>query len=70
VHAGFEEEGPVRDPARINRILVKLKEVWIVRPDLRLGQLVMNFDFDDLYQVEDDVMEMHLDSLIKTGKWD
>jgi hypothetical protein len=60
----------MRDPQRINRILAKLKEVWIVRPDLRLGQLVMNFDFDDLYQVEDDVMEMHLDSLIKTGKWD
>lgn len=33
---------PERDPARINGILDKLREVWERHPDLRLTQLVVN----------------------------
>ena len=32
-----------RDPKRITRILDKLKKVWETSPDLRLGQLIINY---------------------------
>jgi hypothetical protein len=32
----------VRDPARISRIIEKLRAAWMSSPDLRLGQLVTN----------------------------
>lgn len=32
-----------RDPARIGRVLALLKEYWELAPDLRLGQIIMNF---------------------------
>jgi hypothetical protein len=32
----------VRDPARIDRILESVRQVWTKYPDLRLGQLIVN----------------------------
>ncbi len=34
-----------RNPARIPEILDALKELWELAPDLRLGQLLLNFAF-------------------------
>lgn len=50
----------MRDPARIDRIVSKLRAAWKASPDLRLGQLVSNIDPSQgkhLYQVEDDAWE-------------
>jgi hypothetical protein len=32
----------MRDPARIDRMIVMLWELWKAQPDLRLGQLLVN----------------------------
>lgn len=32
----------MRDPARIDPILAKLRAYWTANPDLRLGQIVLN----------------------------
>jgi uncharacterized protein YihD (DUF1040 family) len=47
----------MRDPDRIPRILSELQLIWQDRPDLRLGQLLMNVFSEaeeDLYYMEDD----------------
>lgn len=32
----------MRDPARIDPILAKLRAYWTARPDMRLGQITLN----------------------------
>lgn len=32
----------MRDPARIDRMIEKLWELWKLHPDMRLGQLLVN----------------------------
>lgn len=62
----------MRDPERINRILNKIRTAWSVRPDMRLGQLLINLtgiDQTDLFQLEDDELEANLDKLNEAGKW-
>ena len=54
----------MRDPARIDPMLRKLRTAWKLNPDLRLGQLVnwvakLNGGIPHL--LEDDVMETNLD---------
>jgi hypothetical protein len=51
-----------RDPARIDRIVARLRAVWHQAPDLRLGQLVVNCTPTgrDPYFVEDDELERQL----------
>lgn len=44
----------MRDPERIPEMLDLIEEIWILRPDLRLGQLLLNVNVD--YQTEDDVL--------------
>jgi hypothetical protein len=47
----------MRDPARINIILSKIKEVWTQYPDMRLAQLISNITYRekcDTFNVEDD----------------
>lgn len=54
----------MRNPDRIDHILVRLKQVWEKYPDLRLGQLILNVVEDPtLYYIEDDAL---LDVLEKT----
>jgi uncharacterized protein YihD (DUF1040 family) len=50
-----------RDPARINVVLAKLREVWERNPDLRLAQLVVNAaaarqPCPDIFNLEDEVL--------------
>lgn len=60
----------MRDPARIDRIIEKLRAVWRESPDLRLGQLVswaMAYEQVtryDVFSVEDDVTERGLDGIL------
>lgn len=52
----------MRDPKRIERVLGRIREVWLTYPDLRLTQLIMNVleMSSDPYHVEDDVLEKKL----------
>jgi uncharacterized protein YihD (DUF1040 family) len=52
---------PPRDPARINVVLDKLREVWGRNPDLRLAQLILNAagavgPCSDFFYLEDEVL--------------
>ena len=54
----------MRDKARIDRILGKIKTYWDKYPDLRLGQLISNLAptiFDTPFYFEDDKLEEELD---------
>jgi hypothetical protein len=53
----------MRDLARIERILGKLRERWLASPDLRLGQLVVVLArAADPFYFEDDALEAALDA--------
>ena len=61
----------MRDPARIDRILALLREVWIGAPDQRIGQLINNAHSMSglssgvpMFHVEDDVIEDGLSTWI------
>jgi uncharacterized protein YihD (DUF1040 family) len=44
----------MRNPERIDEILNRIKEVWKLYPDMRLGQLILNVINDPaLYYIED-----------------
>jgi len=60
----------VRDPKRINRILERIREIWVANPDLRLTQLIMNTlnMNQDPYYVEDDKLEKCLNEYQKEYK--
>lgn len=54
-----------KDPKRIDRILKQIEEIWKKHPDLRLGQLVLNFacnrtGLNGVYNQEDDITEEQL----------
>lgn len=56
-----------RNPARINGVLNKLREVWTRNPDLRLAQLVVNAagatqPCPEVFYLEDDAFLRGLDS--------
>jgi len=55
----------MRDPERIPKILDELRRIWEAYPDLRLGQLILNFGPSDpaLYYIEDE----ELISFMKTN---
>lgn len=60
----------MRDKKRISRILNKLKRVWMACPELRLGQLIINWGEGykiDTYYLEDNLIEEQLDIWIKTN---
>jgi hypothetical protein len=56
----------MRDPARIDTILEQLREVWMLNPDLRLGQLVYNAarmrdpNLADVFNIEDEALSKGL----------
>lgn len=55
----------MRNPDRIDPIIEKLRATWRADPDLRLGQLVVNLaGGSDPFNVEDNVMEAHLDNAL------
>ena len=62
----------MRDPARIDRILKEVRELWLKVPDWRLGQLVCNVvssgpdsreSFSAIFYLEDERFEKLLASL-------
>jgi len=59
----------IRDPARIDRIVEKLRQAWHQHPDQRLGQLVCNLTriAGDPFPVEDTITERSLDALLDGG---
>ena len=59
-----------RDPARIPETLQQLQQLWEAYPDLRLGQLLMNFvapaaSCPELHTIEDDELVRKL--IAQTG---
>lgn len=53
----------MRDPARIDRILDRIRELWKAQPDWRLGQLLTNVapKFEEkAFHFEDDELEARL----------
>jgi hypothetical protein len=56
----------MRDPARIDEMLELLREIWLLEPDLRLGQLVFNAarirepQLSDLFSIEDGALRKGL----------
>jgi len=47
----------MRDPARIDQILDRIRTVWYAHPDWRLGQLLQNigaFHRYDVFYIEDE----------------
>lgn len=52
----------MRDPKRIERMLSRIRRIWLTHPDLRLTQLIMNAlqMNEDPYNVEDDTLETKL----------
>src|SRR4029077_5663914 len=62
--AGARNVEAMRDPARIDRIIGLLRDIWLESPDMRLGQLVTNLleskDSREIWTVEDDAAERKL----------
>ena len=63
----------MRDPARIARVLEKLRALWLTYPDMRLGQLLLNLAKDEedelsaLWHREDEAWEERVDHATKQG---
>lgn len=60
---------PSRDPDRIGPILELLREVWTAKPDLRLGQILVNAmklgePVPRVFYCEDNVVERGLRELL------
>ena len=58
----------MRDPARIERMLAKVRALWYTDPDARLLQLLLNQTtgpFEDQYYFEDDKLEKAIDERLK-----
>ena len=57
----------MRDPNRIEPFLKKVAKVWHKWPDLRFGQLMMNFFTackEDPFYIEDGALEIALDAYL------
>ena len=65
----------MRDEKRIPVILDELRRIWEAYPDLRLGQLILNFGPKDpaLYYIEDDelisYMKTNIYSMLKDWEY-
>lgn len=64
----------MRDKERIDRIAQKLAAVWILYPQQRLMQLLLNLisdsdTKDDLFYLEDDKLEKMLDDMLLERGW-
>ena len=55
-----------RDPARIERLLNQLRELWCYDPDARLCQLIGNeLGTGDHYHVEDEALSEHFERTLQ-----
>lgn len=65
---GKKVECKTRNPARIYPLLNKIGEYWVQNPDLRLGQIIVNFtglDGASLFHLEDEEFEKLIDKYAK-----
>ena len=59
----------MRDPKRIEKVLVDIKAIWEKYPDMRLGQLIGNvLEGPSLYYVEDDSLVKALKDMYEGAK--
>ena len=63
----------MRDPKRIDKMILMLKEIWRMNPDLRMGQLMDNLtqcaeskSKTPIFYLEDDKMEKIMFDLINS----
>ena len=64
----------MRNPARIDILIEKLRLLWHTSPDIRLGQLIVNLSRNEfgiaqraaLFNLEDDLIEQAID--VEMGK--
>ena len=65
--------GKPRDPKRIDRLVNKLRQLWHMVPDLRLGQLISYLETHlpadkagvDPFHIEDDIWEAAIDAALE-----
>lgn len=60
----------MRDTKRIDRVLDKVSKLWHVYPDMRFGQLLENYVFEDketMFFDEDDISESKLDYALRVN---
>lgn len=56
------------NPARIPRMVEKLRALWLANPDMRLGQLIDNLvwhdndGIEDVFLIEDTKLEERIDN--------
>ena len=66
------EDGKMRDPKRIKRILELIEKIWDKSPDQRFGQLLINCGIvDDSLRVwnnEDNTLEEYLNKFLEEVK--
>lgn len=59
----------MRDIKRIDRMLDKIKGYWGTNPDMRFYQMMINLglieDKIEYWRMEDDVLEKHIDKMLK-----
>ena len=58
----------MRDLQHIQLILASIEEAWLLHPNYRLGQLLVNASgVSDIFHMEDEVMEIHLKDISSRG---
>jgi uncharacterized protein YihD (DUF1040 family) len=58
----------VRNPKRIDEILAAIRRIWMLNPDLRLMQLLLNATGDgDHYYMEDETLLIKILRLYEGG---
>lgn len=68
----------MRDLERIERIILKINNIWLANPDWRLGQLIVNImskqsesgllmrpTESEIFNIEDDKFEKRIDKFLK-----
>jgi hypothetical protein len=57
----------VRDTSRIAPTLAMIDILWRRYPDMRLGQLLMNIEHDNLWNLEEDDLQMRIANVLADG---
>ena len=65
----------MRDPARIDKYIEKLRKIWSAYPDLRFSQLMINVLVDiqnrlnkDIFYIEDEQLFVEIETTINNWK--
>lgn len=57
----------MRDTGRIAPTLAMIDILWRRYPDMRLGQLLMNIEHDNLWNLEEDDLQMRIANVLADG---